>query len=106
MTADSQLAVAELLVTDKLFKSANPLERRMYVTLVESVRDHGGRVFIFSSMHVSGEQLDRYTGVAATLRFPLPPTVRLDEGYTSSSSDNNDDERQSDGFEEWDFVKS
>jgi hypothetical protein len=29
------------------------------------------QVFIFSSMHVSGEQLDQYTGVAATLRFPL-----------------------------------
>ena len=29
------------------------------------------KVFVFSSMHVSGEQLDQYTGVAATLRFPL-----------------------------------
>ena len=30
------------------------------------------KVFIFSSLHVSGEQLDLYTGVAATLRYPLP----------------------------------
>lgn len=71
--ADDQLAIEELLVTDKLFMSANIQERRMYVNLVEAVRNHGGKVFIFSSLHVSGKQLDMYTGVAASLRFPLPP---------------------------------
>lgn len=29
-------------------------------------------MLIFSSMHVSGEQLTQITGVAAILRFPLP----------------------------------
>jgi hypothetical protein len=29
-------------------------------------------VLIFSSMHVSGEQLSMLTGIAAILRFPLP----------------------------------
>ena len=29
-------------------------------------------MLIFSSAHVSGEQLDQLTGVAALLRFPLP----------------------------------
>ena len=43
-----------------------------YVDLVESVRASGGRVLIFSSAHVSGEQLGQLTGVAALLRFPLP----------------------------------
>ena len=27
---------------------------------------------MFSSLHVTGAQLDLYTGVAGTLRFPLP----------------------------------
>ena len=67
----------------------------MYVKLVESVRDNGGNVRIFSSLHVSGErkfkvilrlfklylkwwwnnvkiELAQLTGVAALLRFPMP----------------------------------
>lgn len=70
--ADDNLAIAELLITDKLFKAADIHARRRYVALTESVKANGGRVFVFSSMHVSGEQLASYTGVAATLRFPLP----------------------------------
>ncbi|KAF2544290.1 hypothetical protein F2Q68_00030303 [Brassica cretica] len=46
--------------------------RKKYVDLVESVKDSGGEAFIFSSMHVSGEQLAQLTGIAALLRFPLP----------------------------------
>jgi protein pelota len=81
------LAIEELLVTDKLFKSANMKERKMYVNLIESVREHGGRVFVFSCMHVSGAQLDMYTGIAATLRFPLPPIEQFDDDAQSTSSD-------------------
>ena len=69
---DSMIAIENLLVTDKLFKAKNYTQRRAYVDLVESVKSHGGNVFIFSSLHVTGEQLDRFTGVAATLRFPCP----------------------------------
>ena len=32
----------------------------------------GGEAIIFSAMHVSGEQLNQLTGIAAILRFPLP----------------------------------
>ena len=35
----------------------------MYVNLVESVKKNGGKVFIFSSLHVTGEQLALYTGI-------------------------------------------
>ena len=38
------------------------LLRKRYVELVESVKSHGGTVFVLSSMHCSGEQLDQYTG--------------------------------------------
>jgi len=30
------------------------------------------QALIFSSMHVSGEQLKQLSGIAALLRFPLP----------------------------------
>ncbi len=36
------------------------------------MKANSGRIFKFSSKHVSGVQLDQYTGVAAILRFPLP----------------------------------
>lgn len=85
--ADSQIAVQDLLVTDKLFKAADVTLRRQYVNLVESVKSHGGQVFVFSSMHVSGQQLDQYTGVAATLRFPLPEEDLGDENITENIGD-------------------
>lgn len=88
LNADAHLAVQELLVTDRLFKAAAVAERRMYVSLVEAVRAHGGRVWVLSSQHVSGAQLDMYTGVAATLRFPLPqPDLDRDDVSTDSSAD-------------------
>eukprot|EP00048_Salpingoeca_helianthica_P002948 m.62469 g.62469 ORF g.62469 m.62469 type:complete len:395 (+) comp12406_c0_seq2:157-1341(+) len=65
-------AVATLLITDELFRSANVDERRHYVKLVQDVRDSGGSIKIFSSLHVSGEQLALLSGVAAILRYPLP----------------------------------
>jgi len=74
-SADEQLAVESLLVTDKFFKTGNVETRKQYITLMESVREHGGQVFIFSSMHVSGTQLDLYTGIAAILRFPLASSI-------------------------------
>jgi protein pelota len=49
--ADDQLAIDGLLVTDKLFKAADVHHRKKYVALVESVKEHGGRVrwlFIYS----------------------------------------------------------
>ncbi|KAJ7535571.1 hypothetical protein O6H91_12G039000 [Diphasiastrum complanatum] len=70
--AHDRLAIQTLLITDKLFRDADIATRRKYVSLVDSVKGLGGEVHIFSSMHVSGEQLGQLTGIAAILRFPLP----------------------------------
>ncbi|KAG8390819.1 hypothetical protein BUALT_Bualt01G0123200 [Buddleja alternifolia] len=70
--AHERMAVQTLLVTDELFRSSDIATRKKYVNLVESVKDSGGTAHIFSSMHVSGEQLAQLTGIAAILRFPLP----------------------------------
>lgn len=77
--ANDQLAITTLLVTDALFRSPDVQTRKTYVQLVESVRENGGVVRIFSSMHVTGERLNNFTGVAAILRFPLPEEEREDE---------------------------
>ncbi|CAM6104447.1 unnamed protein product [Calypogeia fissa] len=70
--AHDRLAIQALLITDELFRNADIATRRKYVDLAESVKDMGGDVHVFSSMHPSGEQLGQLTGIAAILRFPLP----------------------------------
>lgn len=62
----------------------NVADRRRFVSLVESVRDAGGDVKIFSSLHISGQQLDQLTGLAAVLRFPMP---ELEDEDVDSDSD-------------------
>nr|CAD1839143.1 unnamed protein product [Ananas comosus var. bracteatus] len=70
--AHERMAIQTLLIIDTLFRNSDVATRQKYVYLVESVKDSGGTVHIFSSMHVSGEQLAQITGIAAILRFPLP----------------------------------
>jgi protein pelota len=76
--ANEQGAVDSLLVTDELFRSSDIATRKQYVHLVEKVRENGGKVYIFSSLHVSGSQLQKVSGVAAILRFPMPELAELD----------------------------
>lgn len=86
--ANEMGAIETLLVTDELFRSRNIATRKRYVRLVENVRDNNGDVKIFSSMHVSGEQLGQLSGVAALLRYPLPDIVdEFDDDSSGSESD-------------------
>jgi protein pelota len=39
-----------------VYRNSNTAERKRYVNLVNSVKDSGGDVHIFSSLHVSGER--------------------------------------------------
>ena len=70
--AQESLAIASLLSLDQLFRADDVQVRRKYVNLVEQVRESGGDVLIFSSMHVSGQQLKQVSGIAAILRYPMP----------------------------------
>lgn len=57
----------------KSVETAHEIEtRHKYVGLVKSVKKASSKVFVFSSMHVSGEELAKLTGIAAMLRFPFP----------------------------------
>jgi protein pelota len=73
--ANEELAIDSLLISDELFRSSDVVERKMYVALVESVRERGGTVYVLSTMHVSGQQLQQVSGVAAILRYPIPDLV-------------------------------
>ncbi|RCH84293.1 hypothetical protein CU098_004607, partial [Rhizopus stolonifer] len=77
--ANDRGAVGTLLVTDELFRSADITTRKKYVALVEQVRAQNGQVYVFSSMHPSGEQLNQLTGVAAILTFPIPDIDELED---------------------------
>jgi len=80
-------AVEKLLITDELFRAKNVDDRKKYVELVERVRESQGEVLIFSSLHSSGEQLSKMSGIAAILRFPMPE-LDVDEESNNSESDN------------------
>lgn len=45
---------------------------------MESIQGGGGEVFIFSTQHQSGKQLQDFTGIAAILRFPMPELEEQD----------------------------
>ena len=70
--AQEKGAIKTLLLTDSLFRANDIKTRAKYVKLVEDCREAGVEVLIFSSLHVSGKQLEQMSGVAAILRFPLP----------------------------------
>jgi len=73
-------AIETLLVTDSLFRSCEVATRRRYVALVENCRGSGGAVMICSTQHVSGQQLEQISGVAALLRFPVPELEETESG--------------------------
>lgn len=79
--ANEAQAIETLLISDDLFRCQDVAKRKQYVTLVDSVKENGGDVKLFSSLHVSGEQLGLLTGVAAILRFPM---AELEEESNSS----------------------
>jgi len=83
--ANERQAIHTLLVTDELFRSSDLRVRKKYVALVESVKENGGDVRLFSSAHVSGEQLSQLSGIAAILRFPLPEIEDLIEEEENSN---------------------
>ncbi|CCH47046.1 hypothetical protein BN7_6655 [Wickerhamomyces ciferrii] len=64
-------AVKNLLLTDSLFRSDDINERKHYIELSEIVKNTGGDVTVFSSLHESGIQLDQITGIATILNYPV-----------------------------------
>jgi protein pelota len=53
--AVEQKAVKVLLISDKVLKAKNNPERSKYIAMTKSVKENGGSVIFFSSMHATGE---------------------------------------------------
>ena len=49
-------AIGTLMLTDTLFRASDLTTRKLYIHIVEQVRSQGGKVLLFSSLHVSGER--------------------------------------------------
>lgn len=77
VAALEQGAIDKMLLSDNLFRARTIARRKQYVGLVEAAKEAGAVVHIFSSLHVSGEQLALLGGIAAVLRFPL--AIELDD---------------------------
>ncbi|KAF0973166.1 hypothetical protein FDP41_008373 [Naegleria fowleri] len=90
MKAAEQNAIDLLLITDELFRSSDLKQRIGYVKLCENVQSTGGKVVMFSGMHVAGTQLSQMTGVAAILRFPMTFEDVESEDESSDESDGDD----------------
>eukprot|EP00871_Galdieria_phlegrea_P004097 jgi/Galph1/4689/GphlegSOOS_G3330.1 len=65
-------AIETLLVLDELFRTFNIGQRKKLLELVDTVKHSGGKLYVLSSMHVSGLRLKELTGIVAILRYPLP----------------------------------
>lgn len=90
-------AIEKLLISDKLFRATRIADRKKYVKLVDDVKANRGEVYLFSSMHVSGQQLDNMSGIAAILRYPIPEIDEADQAANESRDlDNEEDERLDD----------
>lgn len=96
MIANEQGAIQTLLLTDELFRSADVKRRKMYVELTEQVEGAGGQVFIFSSLHPSGEQLSQLSGIAAMLRFPIYLEEDQEEVDSDTESSSSSESQRSD----------
>lgn len=77
-------AIDELLITDLLARSPDLSQRKKYMDLMKAIESLGGRVVTFSTLHNSGEELDRMTGIACILKYPIPD---LDEDLDYGEDD-------------------
>ncbi|CAH02968.1 uncharacterized protein KLLA0_A08646g [Kluyveromyces lactis] len=65
-------AIDTLLISDSWMRSDDVNVRKKSLNLINEVEQTGGKAYIFSSLHNIGEELDRLTGLACILKYPVP----------------------------------
>ncbi|KAH3900451.1 probable Protein DOM34 [Saccharomycodes ludwigii] len=65
-------AIQTLLITDTILRSDDLQIRKSSLKLIKDVENTGGSVYVFSSLHSTGEELDKLTGFACILKYPMP----------------------------------
>ncbi|UCS20935.1 uncharacterized protein HLK63_H03729 [Nakaseomyces glabratus] len=81
-------AIKYLLITDTMLHNDDIKKRKKFLALYENVESSGGKGVVFSTLHSLGEELDRMTGVACILNYPLPD---LDEDLEDEESGNDNE---------------
>ncbi|KTB17855.1 Protein DOM34 [Nakaseomyces glabratus] len=81
-------AIKYLLITDTMLHNDDIKKRKKFLALYENVESSGGKGVVFSTLHSLGEELDRMTGVACILNYPLPD---LDEDLEDEESENDNE---------------
>lgn len=72
-------AIKTLLLSDDVFRTKDPVERKVWTKVREEVESSGfGDTRVLSTGHTSGERLKQLTGVAAILRFPMEELIESD----------------------------
>lgn len=79
-------AIDTLLISDSWMRSDDVKIRQKSLNLVKEVEQSGGKAYIFGSLHNIGEELDRLTGIACILKYPIPD---LDEDIDDVSDEDN-----------------
>ena len=64
-------AIETLLVTDLVLRGQSIEKRKELDELIRSVENNRGKVYIISTLHPAGEQLQALGGIAALLRFAI-----------------------------------
>lgn len=107
-TANHYEAISCMMLSDVLFRSNNLALRKKYSQLLYQVKEYA-EVRIFSSMHLSGQQLNQLCGIAAILKFEVPELNDRFNGLTqddvnedSSSSSSSSSSSGEDGSEDED----
>lgn len=90
-TANRNRAINCMMLSDTLFRSNNLALRKRVSSLIYGVKSYGGDVKIFSSMHITGEQLNQLTGIAATLKFEIPELSERINGNTCMDDEDDSD---------------
>lgn len=70
--ANHHKAISCLMLSESQFRSKNLALRKKLSSLMYEAQKYGAEVKIFSSMHITGQQLDQLTGIAAILKFEVP----------------------------------
>ncbi|KAG0656954.1 hypothetical protein C6P45_002539 [Maudiozyma exigua] len=87
-------AIDTLLMTDTMLKSNNIAKREKYLDLIDLIEANGGKVFIFSTLHTSGEELNQLTGLACILKYAIPTLDERNEEDDISDSEAESSESQ------------
>jgi len=64
-------AIEQLLITDLVLRGQSIEQRQELDELIRNVEKNRGKVYIMSTLHPAGEQLNALGGIAALLRFAL-----------------------------------